>query len=152
MNIDEYSQLIKDEFFYLFEEYGFKLVYIREHQNRFTVFRIGLQSNACKILFVREQGAGVPFMGPLSAPFENEVDEQWVSLIGLLSYILRIDFDWSFLNTTPQSKRIQASLSFSSKQFKPHCRQMIEMFSSQENVAKWRPVYKLYIKEKIRQS
>ena len=91
-------------------------------------------------------------MGPLSAPFENEVDEQWVSLIGLLSYILRIDFDWSFLNTTPQRKRIQASLSFSSKQFKPHCRQMIEMFSSQENVAKWRPVYKLYIKEKIRQS
>jgi len=150
MNIDEYSQLIKEEFLYLFEEYHFSFVYIREHQNRFTVFRIGLQSDMCKILFVREQGAGVPFLGTLNAPFENEMTDQWVSLIGLLSYILKTDFNWSFLNNIPSSQRVQSSLSFSSKQFRPHCRQMIEMCASQESMANWKPTYKQYVKEKIR--
>ena len=149
MNIDEYSQLIKGEFLYLFEDYGFNLVYIREIQNCFNVFRIGLQSDVCRILFVREQGAGVSFLGTLSAPFENEMNEQWVSLMGLLSYILKTEYDWSFLNAIPKSQRIQSSLSFSSKQFRPYCHQLIEMFNSKESVAKWKPAYKQYVKSKI---
>ena len=152
MNINEYSQLIKGEFSYLFDEYGFKLVFISENHDHFSVFRVGLQSDICRILFVREQGAGVSFLGTPNAPFENEMNEQWVSLIGLLGYFLNKDFDWTFLNTIPQSRRIQSSLSFSSKQFRPHCKQMIEMFTSQEIMASWKPAYKQYIKDRVHRS
>ena len=150
MEIDEYSHLIKNEFSYLFEEYGFDFVYIRENQNRFSVFRIGLQSDICKILFVREQGAGISFLGTPIAPFDDEMNGQWVTLIGLLSYILKQDFDWEFLNTVPQNQRIQSSLAFSAKQFRPKCKQMTEMFRSQKIMEKWKPAYKQYIKEKLR--
>ena len=152
MNIDEYSQLIKDNFNYLFEEYGFNVVYIHEPRSRHKVFRVGLQAEFCKILFVREQGAGVSFLGTSNAPFNNEMNENWVSLIGLLGYILRKDFDWTFLNTIPHRQRIESSLLFSSNQFRPYCGEMIEMFSSQENMAKWKPAYKQYIKEKVHHS
>jgi hypothetical protein len=152
MNIDEYAQLIKKNFYYLFEEYGFSNVYICEIHNRHKVFRVGIQSEICKILFVREQGAGVSFLGTSNAPFENEMNENWISLISLLGYILKKEFDWTFLNTLSRSQQIEASLSFSSSQFKPHTKQMIEMFSSQENVAKWKSAYKQYIKEKVRRS
>jgi len=150
MNIDEYSHLIKNEFSYLFEEYGFRVVYIREIQKRVSVFRIGLQSDVCKILFVREQGAGVSFLGTPNAPFDDEMNGQWVTLIGVLSYILKQDFDWDFLNTVPHNHRIQSSLAFSAKQFRPECGQLIKKFRSQEIMAEWKPAYKQYIKEKLR--
>ena len=152
MNIDEYAKLIKEKFNYLFEKYGFSDVYIREIQNHHKVFRIGLQSDVCKILFVREQGAGVAFLGTSSAPFEDEMNEEWISLISLLGYILKKEFDWTFLNTLSRSQQIEASLSFSSSQFRPYCKQITEMFSSRENIAKWKPAYKQYIKEKVRRS
>ena len=152
MNIDEYIQLIKEKFDFLFEKHEFNVVYVREVQNRHRVFRVGLLSSVCKILFVREQGAGVSFLGTLDAPFENEMNEQWVSLMGLLGYILKEDFDWTFLDTLSYAQRIEASLSFSSSQFKPYCKQMMEMFSSLANVASWKSAYKQYVKEKVHRS
>jgi hypothetical protein len=148
MGIVEYSQLIRDVFSFLFEDFGFSIVYSKEQKSRFKILRAGLQSDMCKILFVREQGAGVIFLGTPTAPFENEMNEQWVSSIGLLSYLLKKDIDWNFLNTIPHHKRVKASLEFSAQMIQTHFESLIGMVSSIEKMEKWKPDYQQYVREK----
>ncbi len=141
MDIEEYTQILKKEFSFLFEKCGFSVVYSEKKLENYFVFRIGIQSNTCRILFVREQGAGVIFLGTPNAPFANEMNEQWITLIGLLGYKLNKGFDWSFLDTIPPSQRPRALLAFSAKQFEPHCSQLVEMLSSEEKMKEWLPNY-----------
>lgn len=54
MLVEEYIQIAKDEFPYLFEEYGFKVVYTEEGEGRDA---FGLESDMYKMrIFFSQQG------------------------------------------------------------------------------------------------
>lgn len=149
MYIDEYITIIKKEFYYLFEECEYKIVFAQEKQQQVVVFRIGIQSNVCKILFVREQGGGVIFLGHPNASFENEISDMWVSLVGALNYTMQKEFDWTFLENIPdRQKRRRAYLAFLARQFKPYCKQLTKTFHTEEKIKAWKIGYKTYIRKK----
>jgi len=145
MNIKEYTKIIKKEFSFLFKKYGFKIVHSEEFRSGYGWFHIGLESKACRILFAREQGGGNIFIGNLDAPFNDDNDERWVHLLNLLSYILNKKWAWTFLDKLSPNERIVAWLSFNSRELEPICGQILEMFSSEEAIATWRPSYDQYI-------
>jgi hypothetical protein len=146
-SIDEYSRLIQERFPYLFKEYGFRISYSKEYRLGYGWFRIGLESKKCRILFAREQGGGIMFLGAADAPFNNEDDTRWVPMLNLLAYLLNKQWDWRFLDGLPQDERVTTWLAFNAKELEPMCEQVIEMFRSTEVVAEWKPKYDEFIQK-----
>lgn len=164
--MEKYIQTVKDEFPYLFGEYGFKVVF-REEEEIQGFGRggdaFGLESDIFKvrILFTRRGGGDGIMFGPISASFY--VDDpssymitnkpfEWVGLPNLLWYLNRQHTDWSELEQErkkPLLKRDTARVSFRilSRLLKPHCPRVFEMFSSPEAITAWKPDYKRYIRE-----
>ncbi len=147
--LEKYFQTAKEEFPYLFEEYGFKVVYQEEGEGRdWGRDAFGLESDMYKmrIFFSQHGGGDVIFFGPLSALFFDEHFE-WVGLPNLLWYLNRQRIDWSELEQEgkkPPTKQelIRVSFRIQSKLLKPHCLKILEMFSSPEAIAAWKPQYK----------
>lgn len=147
MTIEEYLTLIKENFPYLFTEFAFDVVHQEEYRPSYGWFRIGLESPICRILFAREQGAGVMLLGPFAAPFDNENDPQWVDVMGLLAFILKMEWDWSFLDNVPFKEKHKDSMAFVSRQLKPVCEEVLKMFRSPETITEWRHEYDQFIHE-----
>jgi len=88
---EEYYQNARDEFPYLFDEYGFKVVFREEGEGRDRGRdAFGLESDMYKmrIFFSRHGGGDVIFFGPVSALFFDEHFE-WILLVNLLYYLNR---------------------------------------------------------------
>ena len=152
MTIKEYLILIKKTFPYLFKKYEFKVVYSEEYRPGYGWFKIGLESKTCRILFVREQGGGIMFLGPIDAPFNNEDDDRWVVALTLLAYLLKKKWDWRFLDKLHPKDSAFAWLSYNARELEPFCGQVLEMFRSSEIIAEWKPAYKKYLRENAKWS
>ncbi len=148
MLVGEYIQTAKDEFPYLFDEYGFKVVYTEEGEGRDRGRdAFGLESDIYKmrIFFSRHGGGDVIFFGPLNALFFDEHFE-WIMLVNLLCYLNRQPIDWSELERArkkdPLGKEAdRVYFRLQSRLLKPHCPRILEMFSSPEAIAAWKPQY-----------
>lgn len=149
MTFEEYIKLIMKEYSYLFSRYKFKVVHREEYRPGY--FSVGLESDVCRILFAGEQGGGVMYLGTLDAPFRYEDDPKWVLALNLLSYLLKKEWDWSFLKGKSSSEQIVAWESFMAKEFEPVSARILDMFRSPETVAQWRPTYDEYEEERTRQ-
>lgn len=149
MNLEEYILLFQQEFSYLFDDYGFQIVHKEEYRAGYGWFRIGFQTNVNRILFVRERGGGVQLLGPLTAPFEDETNRQWINMMSLLVYVMGTEWDWGFLSKLPYLEQPRASLSFNAKKLQPQCSEIFRMFESQDTVRKWKPSYEKYLEEKF---
>ncbi len=159
MPLEKYLQTAKEEFPYLFEEYGFKVVFKEEGEGRdWGRDAFGLESNIYKMrIFFSQQGGGnLIFFGPLSALFFNEHFE-WVEIANLLWYLNRQRIDWSELEQAikkdPRGKDWdRVSFRLQSRLLKPHCPRILEMFSSPEAIAAWKPHYEEFIDKEYREN
>jgi len=151
MKIEEYTTIIQHAFFYLFAEYGFQVMYRKVYGPAADWYRVGLESQThpARFLFERERGAGVIFLGPLSAPFDEVSDSQWILLMNLLGYILKKEWDWSFAEQSFETERPSIVLSFCADQLYPVYAQILDMVKSQDAIARWRPAYEQYLEQKI---
>jgi len=147
MHLEEYVALIQRYFFYLFDDYGFRIVYKEEYRKGHGWFRVGIESDKVRILFVREGGGGVLFLGTLSAPFGNEDAPQWANMLHLLSFVLQETVDWRFADGVPSTERPAVILSFYAEKLYPVCAQMLSMFASQDAIASWWSAYERYLDE-----
>ena len=157
MLVEEYIQIAKEEFPYLFDEYGFRIVYTYQGEGRdLGRYDFGIDSDIYKmrIRFSREQGGGVIDFGPLSASFYHKrilpkefggPPYEWVALENLLWYLNRRRIDWSELEGYQDEDRIRPVFRLSSRLLKPHCPRVLEMFSSAEAIAAWKPQYEEFI-------
>ncbi len=155
MLVEEYIQIAKDEFPYLFDEYGFKVVHTYQGEGRDRGRNaFGLESDMYKmrILFSRRGGGNIIYFGPMSASFYDDPSSytsgvpyyEWVDIARLLVYLNRQHIDWSELERAREKDRKEKSqmrLSFKlqSRLLKPHCPRILEMFSSPEAIAAWKP-------------
>ncbi len=161
MQIEEYIQIAKEEFPYLFEEYGVKVVFKEEGEGRdWGRDAFGLESDMYKmrIFFSQRGGGNRIFFGPLSASFyvddpypkEFGIPYEWVGLPNLLWYLNRQDIDWSELEQAikkdPRGKDWdRVSFRLQSRLLRPHCPRILEMFSSPEAIAAWKPQHDEFI-------
>jgi hypothetical protein len=145
MFVEDYVKIIEEEFSYLFDRYGFKVVYSEQKNN--NKYRAGIESKICKILFVREQGAGVIYLGPPTAPFLNEFGNSWIEIANLIMYLTQEKIDWNKVDKYKGENRIRPIMKLLANIFEPHCPKALEMFSSNEMIARWRPMYKQYIRQ-----
>jgi len=143
MLVEEYIQIIEEEFSYLFTRYGFSVTY-SEQVKRYR-YRAGIESKICKMLFVREQGAGLIYLGPLSAPFLNEYSNQWIEIANLLMYLTHQRINWDMVNDYEGEARIRPIMKLIADKLEPFCNKVFEMFSSNEMIATWKPKYEQYI-------
>jgi hypothetical protein len=151
MNIDEYTAIITESFSFLFEEYNFNIVYRNEYRPEYDWYVIGLESPKCRIMFIREQGAGAVFIGESSSPFGNEPSGSWVSLLGILNYLRKSELDWSFVGKVPFSDQTKAGISFEANEIKPFINQILDMFVSPEAISKWKSNYNEYARKTVEQ-
>jgi hypothetical protein len=156
MLVEEYIQIAKEAFPYLFDEYGFKLVYSYQGEGRdLGRYAFGIESAIyrMRILFSRQQGAGMIYFGQLTAPFANEYSYLWIVNDGnLLMYLNRQRVDWSELDPYTDEDHIRPGFQLISRLFKPHCPGVLEMFSSEEAIATWKPQYEQYIDKAYREN
>ena len=145
MLIKEYIEIIQDEFPYLFTLYGFKVTY--SEQVKPYECRVGVESETCRMLFVRERGEGVIFLGHLTVGFYNEDNDEWMSLVGMINYLTRKKIDWSLINEYRDEERIRPGMRLVSQKFEPLCAEMLEMFDTNEKISTWKPKYKQYKRE-----
>ena len=149
MTIEEYVILIQKKFSYLFNDYGFDIVYKDEYRSGYGWFRIGLESKSTRILFEREQGGGTVFLGSTTSTFNHDTNLQWVNMASILTYLLKEEWDWSFADRFSYKERPSVVLSFYSEKLQPMCEQIFKMFESQESIAKWKPEYEKYLNERF---
>jgi len=142
MLIKEYIEILEDEFQYLFAQHGFKVTY--SEQVKPYEYRVGFESKTCRILFVRERGEGVIFLGTPTAGFYNEDDEQWFPLLGVINYLTREKIDWDIVGEYKDEERIRPTMRLISLKFKPICAEVFGMFSSTEVITTWKSEYKQY--------
>lgn len=148
MSVEEYIQIAKDIFPYLFERYQFKVVYLYQGQERdIGRYAFGMESDVfnMKILFSRQRGAGGIYFGPSSAPFANEDSNLWINEGNLLWYLQGQKVDWSELDKYKEEDRIRPAFQLISKILVQHCPQIFHMFSSVEAIAAWKPKYDEFI-------
>ncbi len=156
MLVEEYIQIAKDEFPYLFDVSGFKILHTYQGEGRDRGrYAFGIESDMYKmrILFSRQQGGGLINFGPLSASFyaeypypkEFSYTYEWVEISNLLWYLNRQHMDWSEVERYQEEDRIRPSFQLTSRLLKPHFPGALEMFSSAEAIAAWKPQYEEFI-------
>lgn len=152
MLVDEYIHIIKDEFPYLFSKYAFKIVH-SEQERRYR-YNAGIESEIYKVrmLFSRQQGAGVFYLGPLSAPFANEYSYQWITMANLLMYLSHKRINWDVVSKYKDEDSIRPVMQLLSEKFEVFCPKVLDMFSSAEVIAVWKPSYEQYIDNVYKES
>jgi len=151
MLVDEYIQIAKDEFPYLFEQ-DFKFLYKYQGEMRdLGRFAFGIESANyhMRILFSRQQGGGMIYFGPLTASFyaeypypkELSYPYEWVEIAKLLRYLNQKPLDWSVLDRYQGEDQIRPSFHLISQSLMHHFPGVLEMFSSADAIDKWKPQY-----------
>ena len=152
MNVEEYINVAKDEFPYLFNNYGFELAFSLQEKTWRFAFGIESKVYQMRMLFSRQQGAGTIYLGPNLAPFNNEYsDLYWFTMGNILIYLDRKRIDWSQLDRFKGDDRIRPVFRFISKKFASHCPSVFRMFSSEAEIASWRPEFEQYIEEAFKE-
>ncbi len=147
MLVEEYIQIAKEEFPYLFNEYGFKVVHTYQGEGRDRGrYAFGIESDLYKmrIFFSRQVASGIIYFGPSSALFFDQHFE-WVDIANLLWYLNRQKIDWSEVLRYQEEDSIRPDFRLQSRLLKPHCPKIFEMFSSPEAIAAWKPQHDEFI-------
>lgn len=151
IDIKTYVDLVEKHFSFL-KNCGFRIVYQNEYRPGYGWFRIGMESASARILFVRERGAGVLFIGPLFAPFHDEENPLWINIVQLLSFILKEKINWSLAENMKEGERVEAVFSFYAEKLRPVCNQVLSMFATQEAITSWYPLFEQWRKTSIAHS
>jgi hypothetical protein len=147
MLVEQYVKIALEEFPYLFNEYGFKQAYLYQGEGRdLGRYAFGIESNIykMKMLFSRQRGGGSIYIGR-TAPYNNEDSYLWFGTWNILKYLNQKPIDWSSLDRNTEEDQIRLVCRLISESFKPHCPHILEMFSSEEAIASWKPAYDKYI-------
>lgn len=146
MLVKEYIQIIKGEFPYLFSQYGFEFTH-SEQEKKYR-YKAGIESKIynMKLMFSRQQGGGVFYLGPQSASFHVEypypkelgIPYEWVTMDHLLIYLTRQRFNWDVVSQYEGEDRIRPVMRLLSEKFESFCPKAFEMFSSKEAMETWK--------------
>ena len=144
MLLEDSLIMIKKYFLFLFEQYKFRIVFVKEF--RLDHYSVGLESKNCRILFYRELSGWNIFIGTLTSDFENEIGD-WVLFENLLFYLTKKEINKSSFSGKSYKERVIASLEDTAAEFEPLAKQIIKMFSSSEEKSRWKAEYDKLIRE-----
>lgn len=145
MELEALLAQIRSSFAYLFDEYGFQLVYLDPKLERPDTALIGLSSAYGRIVFDWEWGTLTPLIGAASAPFGQDVKldgvEQWHNLERIIDYIQQRPFRWPAVNETPPPPTL---LTDWANALQPIAPQVFHLFASQETMRHWQADFAAY--------
>ncbi|MFZ4657933.1 MAG: hypothetical protein ACOYNY_13040 [Caldilineaceae bacterium] len=142
---------IRSAFAYLFDEYGFQLVYLDPKPERSDSALIGFTSPFCRIAFDWEQGTVTPLIGPPSSTFgqDTKIDgiDQWYNLERMFDFIQKRPFRWPTASETPQRAEL---LTRWADALRPIAPQLFQHFESRDRVRQWNSEFAAYTMAQIK--
>ncbi len=146
----DFLELIKRNFGYLFDLYGFETVYSKSAQGGQNCL-IVLESKDCRIKFYRSQGEANLLFGTLSAPlgWEDVIDgtRHWYFARGIIDFVQKNPVNAKeLLNQTRRSLTEEEQLAELSVKLKPICKQIIQLFKG-DNIKQWIKEYEKFEQE-----
>lgn len=142
---------IRSAFAYLFDEYGFQLVYLDPKLGRPDTALIGFASPSCRIAFDWEQGTVTPLIGPPSSTFGQDTKiegiDQWYNLERMLDFMQKRPFRWPVAGETPQRTEL---LTWWAETLRPIAPQLFQRFASRDRVRQWDAEFAAYTMAQIK--
>lgn len=142
---------IRSVFAYLFDEYGFQLVYLDPKLGQPDAALIGFASPTCRIAFDWEQGTVTPLIGPIASTFgqDTKIDgvDQWYNLERMLDFIQKRPFRWPTAGGIPQSVEL---LNRWAAALRPLAPQLFQRFESRDRVRQWDAEFAAYTMAQIK--
>jgi len=146
----DFLELIKQNFGYLFDLYGFEAVYTKSARGGENCL-IVLESKDCRIKFYRSQGEANLLFGTSSAPlgWEDVIDDtrHWYFARGIIDFVQKNPVNAKeLLNQTRRSLTEEEQLAELSLKLKPICKQIIQLFKG-DNTKQWIKEYEKFEQE-----